>query len=103
MTANVSTLPQSVDEIGHLLRSREISAIELTRLTLESIGALEAELNAFTTVTDGLALEQARAVDEMLARGANPGPLAGVPIAVKDTFLTSAVPTTGGSSTLRRY
>jgi aspartyl-tRNA(Asn)/glutamyl-tRNA(Gln) amidotransferase subunit A len=95
--------PRSIQEIAALLRSGAATAVELAEATLERIEAFEPALNAFLTVTRTLALEQAAAVDDLLAAGVDLGPLMGVPIAVKDTFATRGVPTTGGSSTLARY
>ena len=98
-----STLPQSIAEIRELLRSRSTSALELTQLTIESLLAAEPDLNAFITIADELAYLQAREVDRALAGTGDPPPLAGVPVAVKDNFLTTGVPTTYGSSILRDH
>jgi aspartyl-tRNA(Asn)/glutamyl-tRNA(Gln) amidotransferase subunit A len=98
----VATLThRSIRELGVRLRARELTAVELTRLAVDEIEEREAELNAFTTVLREPAIAQARRVDEALARGEVPGPLAGIPVAVKDTFLVPGVPTTGGSSLFR--
>jgi aspartyl-tRNA(Asn)/glutamyl-tRNA(Gln) amidotransferase subunit A len=91
----------SIRELGRRLRARDVTAVELTRLTVDEIEEREPELNAFTTLLREPAIAQARRVDEALARGEDPGPLAGIPVAVKDTFLVPGVPTTGGSSLFR--
>jgi aspartyl-tRNA(Asn)/glutamyl-tRNA(Gln) amidotransferase subunit A len=98
----VATLTHpSIRELGRRLRARDVTAVELTRLAVDEIEEREPELNAFTTVLQEPAIAQARRVDEALARGEDPGPLAGIPVAVKDTFLVPGVPTTGGSSLFR--
>ena len=91
----------SIRELGRRLRARDLTAVELTRLAVDEIEEREPELNAFTTVLREPAIAQARQVDEALARGEDPGPLAGVPVAVKDALLVPGVTTTGGSSLLR--
>ena len=87
----------SILEAGALLRARAISSVDLTRLMLDRIEALDPELNAFVTVTGDLALQQASQADVELAEGADRGPLHGIPIAIKDLFATANVLTTGGS------
>ncbi len=76
----------------------EVSPIELTAACLERIAGLDAQVNAFITVTADAAVEEARTAELELARGDSCGPLAGVPIAVKDLFDTAGVRTTAGSS-----
>jgi aspartyl-tRNA(Asn)/glutamyl-tRNA(Gln) amidotransferase subunit A len=93
----------SVREQGRLLRAHEVSAVELTERALVEIEAHEPELNAFATVIREPALTQARQVDEALAHGEDAGPLAGIPVVVKDSFLAAGAATTGGSSLLRNY
>lgn len=79
------------------LRSRKISAAELTEQSLKRIERLNPELNAFITVTAEAARAQAHARDEELARGIDRGPLHGIPIAHKDLMMTRGVRTTAGS------
>ncbi|WP_408895380.1 Asp-tRNA(Asn)/Glu-tRNA(Gln) amidotransferase subunit GatA [Rhodovastum atsumiense] len=84
------------------LRAREISARELTGAYLGAIEALNPKLNAYITVTPELALRQAEAADAALARGEG-GPLAGIPLAIKDLFCTAGVRTTAASNILRPF
>ena len=81
------------------LRRGDFTARELTEAHLDAIGALNAELNAFITVTGDAALASADAADAALAKG-TAGALAGIPIAVKDVFCTAGVRTTAGSRIL---
>ncbi len=84
------------------LRRREFSARELTDTHLAAIEALNPRLNAFITVTPELARAQADAADAALARG-DAGPLAGVPLAIKDLFCTEGTRTTAGSRILEGF
>ena len=84
------------------LRKREISARELTDAHLGAIDALNPRINAFITVTPELARAQADAADLALARG-DAGPLAGIPLAIKDLFCTEGVRTTAASKILSPF
>ena len=75
----------------------EVSPVELTVACLERIAALDSQVNAFITVMDDDAVYDARVAEADLARGDSSGPLAGVPIALKDLFDTQGVRTTAGS------
>jgi aspartyl-tRNA(Asn)/glutamyl-tRNA(Gln) amidotransferase subunit A len=92
----------TVAELAAGLKSRQFSSLDLTLHYLGRIERLGPELNAFVTVTAEKALEDARAADELLARGAA-GPLTGVPIAHKDIFCTDGVLTTCGSRMLSDF
>ncbi len=84
------------------LAARDFSATELTTAHLDAIAALNPQLNAFITVTPELALAQAAAADEARAKG-HAGPLAGIPIAIKDLFCTKDVRTTAASHILDHF
>jgi len=81
------------------LRSRAFSARDLTEAHLGAVRTLNPVLNAYITVTDELALQQADAADARIARG-DEAPLLGIPLAVKDLFCTQGVRTTAGSAIL---
>ena len=84
------------------LRRRVISATELTLAHLDAIETLNPTLNAYITVTPELALKQAAAADQALARGDAPA-MTGIPIANKDLFCTEGVRTTAGSRILEPF
>ncbi len=85
------------------IRSRELSATEVARAMLRRIERVDPALGAFARTTPELALEQAADVDARLARGEPLGPLAGVPVAVKDLCWTRGVPTAAGTTVFRDF
>ncbi len=93
----------TIVEVARRLRAREISASELLVECLGRIAALNPALNAFITVTEESARQAARQADGELARGLYRGPLHGIPVAVKDVFLTRGVRTTAGSRLFADY
>ncbi|HEY6342655.1 MAG TPA: Asp-tRNA(Asn)/Glu-tRNA(Gln) amidotransferase subunit GatA [Bryobacteraceae bacterium] len=93
----------TIDSIRAGLLAKEFSAEELTRETLAKAEAGNSKTNAYLTLSPERALAQARRVDEKLAAGEDPGPLAGVPVAVKDVILTRGLRTTCASRLLANY
>jgi AtzE family amidohydrolase len=83
--------------IAALVRGGQVSAVEVAEAALARIRARDTALNSFTAVTRERALADARAVDAALARGEDPGPLAGVPFAVKNLFDVEGLVTIAGS------
>src|SRR5579859_3193526 len=83
------------------VQKKEVSPVELTRACLERIERLNPKLNAFITVTNEMALEQARTAEAEIARGEWKGPLHGIPLAVKDLIETAGVRTTAASAVLK--
>ncbi|HTX35131.1 MAG TPA: amidase [Bryobacteraceae bacterium] len=82
------------------LRARKISAVELTQACLERIHTFNPKTNAWITVMQEQALEQAKALDREQAAGRRRGPLHGIPIGLKDNIDAAGVRTTAGSKTL---
>jgi aspartyl-tRNA(Asn)/glutamyl-tRNA(Gln) amidotransferase subunit A len=93
----------SVVAIAERVVRGEITAVAVATAALARIDATDPKLHAFLTVTRDVALEQARAVDAKRARGEPLGPLAGVPVALKDAICTRGVRTTAGSKILGAY
>ena len=87
-------------ELADALATKTISSVEVTRAHLERIAAVDGQVHSYLHVDGEGALAQARAVDERRAAGERLGPLAGVPIAVKDVMATKGLPTTCGSKIL---
>ena len=88
----------SILEASTLLRRRELSPVELTVAYLERIERLNPSINAYITVTAGLALQQAELLEDELDTGRWRGPLHGIPIALKDNIDTAGIPTTAASA-----
>ena len=86
----------TVDAVRKGLRERNFSSVELATEALRYARAENPKTNAYLEFSEERALRAARRVDEKLARGEDPGPLAGVPVAVKDLCFTKGVKTTGG-------
>jgi aspartyl-tRNA(Asn)/glutamyl-tRNA(Gln) amidotransferase subunit A len=87
-------------EIAAAVRSGQRSAREVVEEHLAVIAARDGDLHAFLVVTADQARQAADAIDATVARGEDPGPLAGVPVAIKDTLCTHGVATTCGSRIL---
>ena len=85
----------SIEEAGGLIRSRELSPVELTQSYLERIDALDGGLNCYLTLLSDSALAEARAAEQEITQGGYRGPMHGIPIALKDLFNTRGVKTTG--------
>ena len=96
MRRRVKELP--LTGLAERIRSGGIGSAEATDVYLERIERLDGRLRSFITVTAEIAREQARAADEVLARGETLGPLHGLPVAVKDNIDTGGVRTTAGSA-----
>src|SRR2546423_12236258 len=98
---NIAAL--TIDEVKEGLRKRSFSAAELATEALRFAEAENPKTNAYLHFSPERALAAAARVDEKLARGEDAGPLAGVPIAVKDVILTKGLKTTCGSKLLANY
>jgi len=90
----------TVAKLSKGLKNKEFSALELTEHFLTRIN--QSDLNAFITITDDLALAQAKAADRKIADG-SAGALTGIPYAHKDIFCTTGVKTSAGSKILNPF
>ena len=90
--------------IAESVRRRELTAVAVAQAALERIGLLNETLRAFITITRDEAIAAAERVDQQVAAGrGNDLPLAGVPMAIKDSFWTKGVRTTGGTKVLADF
>jgi len=90
-------------DLSAAMAAGEVSAAEVTTAHLDRIAAVDDRVRAFLHVAGDLALAQAREVDAKRKAGEPLGPLAGVPVAVKDLFTTVGMPTTCGSKILQGW
>ncbi len=91
----------SVSHLAELIRSRRISSQELTQLYLDRLKRYGPKLECVVTLTEELALKQARRADEEIAAGKYRGPLHGIPYGAKDLFSVQGYPTTWGTTHYR--
>ena len=91
---------QTAAALAAAVAAGDVSAVEVTQAHLDRIGAVDASVHAFLHVNAEGALVAAKAVDERRAAGEELGPLAGVPLALKDVLTTADMPTTCGSKIL---
>jgi len=92
----------TIHEAHRLLKSKQLSSVELSRAYLERISQVEPEVHAFVTVTDEPALRQAQKADELIAAG-DTNPLTGIPVLVKDNICTKGIRTTCSSKMLENF
>ena len=86
----------TASDLTALVRARQLSAVEATRATLARIDRINPGLNAIVQRMDDRALRDAADIDARLARGEDPGPLAGVPVTVKVNIDQAGFATTNG-------
>jgi len=85
------------------LLKKEFSSLELTKAFLNRIEKIDKKISAFLTVTEDLALSQAKKIDDLISIGKNIPVLAGIPLAVKDIILVEGIKTTCASKILENY
>jgi aspartyl-tRNA(Asn)/glutamyl-tRNA(Gln) amidotransferase subunit A len=93
----------TVDALAGKVQRGELRAVEVAEATIRRIDARDPELHAFLARSNEGLMEQARAVDDKRAKGVTLGPLAGVPIALKDALCTRGMRTTCSSRILENY
>ncbi|HEX9032229.1 MAG TPA: Asp-tRNA(Asn)/Glu-tRNA(Gln) amidotransferase subunit GatA [Streptosporangiaceae bacterium] len=103
MTGHNELITLTAAQMAAAVAAGEVSSVELTRAHLDRIALTDVQVRAFLHVAEEQALAAARAVDARRAAGEPLGPLAGVPLALKDVFTTTDMPTTCGSQILARW
>jgi Asp-tRNA(Asn)/Glu-tRNA(Gln) amidotransferase A subunit family amidase len=87
----------SVLELSELVRSRQVTSVELTMLYIDRLKQFGPKLECVVTLTEDLAMQQARRADKEIAEGTYRGPLHGIPYGLKDLFAVPGYPTTWGA------
>jgi amidase len=90
-------------ELALMIRSKEISPVEVTQAVLDRIDSINPQIHAYITVVPELALEAARECEKAMIRGETLGPLHGIPLSIKDLTPTRGVRTTGGSKYYKNF
>lgn len=96
-------LPKNIEEAREGFIKKKFSCLELTRDYLNKIKKENKKYNDFLNLTEKLAIEQAKKVDEKISRRQKIGPIEGIPIAIKDNILVEDYKTTAGSKILENY
>ena len=99
----MSILELTAVKLGRKIKAGEITAVEAAEASLAQMKALEPVLNCYVTIDEERVLKQAGEVQEQIERGILSGPLAGVPVAVKDNLCTEGLRTTCGSRILHNF
>ncbi len=97
------SFPRTVKETAELIRRKEISPVELTEFFLGRIEENDRKLNSYISVWNEAAPEAARKAEKLISEGTYLGPLHGVPISLKDIFVTKDSKTTCGSRMLQNF
>lgn len=103
MTDADAVVEMSARAIAAAVRGGELGAVEVTTALIDGLAERDGDVHAFLTLTPDAALAEAAAVDARIADGEDPGPLAGVPVALKDNLCTRGVPTTCASRILQGW
>lgn len=90
-------------ELGKKIKNKEVTVVEATKAALDAIDAKEEKVNSFVTVDKEGALKRAEEVQKLIDEGKLAGPLAGVPVAVKDNMCTEGMLTTCSSKILGNF
>ncbi|OGD98036.1 glutaminyl-tRNA synthase (glutamine-hydrolyzing) subunit A [Candidatus Curtissbacteria bacterium RIFCSPLOWO2_01_FULL_38_11b] len=99
----MDTTALTIQETCSLIASKQIKTVELTHSFLDRAKKLNSKLNAFITICEEIALKQAEKIDDLISDNQSLGPLAGIPVGIKDLYLTKGIKTTAGSKVLENY
>ncbi|MFC1984438.1 Asp-tRNA(Asn)/Glu-tRNA(Gln) amidotransferase subunit GatA [Chloroflexota bacterium] len=92
----------TIHEAHRLLKTKQLSSVELTKACLEHIHRVEPKVHALVTITDELALRRAEKADKLIASGKT-NPLTGIPALIKDNICTKGIQTTCSSKMLENF
>ena len=90
-------------ELGKKIKNKEVTAVQATQAALDAIRQKEKAVNSFVTVDEEKALQRAEEIQKRIDAGELTGPLAGVPVAIKDNMCTEGMLTTCSSKILYNF
>jgi amidase len=93
----------SLHQVAKLIKTKQLSPVELTRQLLQRIESLDGKLHSYATVTHDLALQQAEQAEVDIMAGNYKGPLHGIPVAIKDLCYTRNIKSMGGLKVRRDF
>ncbi len=93
----------TISQLSKLIEKKEVSPVEVTTSFLERIDQLDGQINAYITVLEEEARKSSQEAERAILSGNHLGPLHGIPIAVKDIFMTKGIRTTAGSKILADF
>ena len=99
----MSILDYTAVSLGQAIKDKKVTVAEATKAALEQIKAMEPTVNAFITIDEEGALKRAEEVQKAIDEGKLNGPLAGVPVAIKDNMCTKGMLTTCASKILYNF
>lgn len=99
----MSLMSLTAVELGKKIKAKEVTVEEAVKAALKQIKAVDTDVNSFVTVDEEGALKRARQVQELIDSGELNGPLAGVPVAIKDNMCTKGILTTCSSKILGNF
>lgn len=99
----MSLMTLTAVELGKKIKAKEVTVVEATRAALDAIKEKEEKIHSFVTVDEEKALARAAQVQKMMDEGKLTGPLAGVPVAIKDNMCTEGMLTTCSSKILYNF
>ena len=100
----MSLMSLTAVELGKKIKAKEVTVVEATKAALDQIEAVEKDVNSYVTVVDReAALKRAEEVQKLIDDGTLTGPLAGVPVAIKDNMCTEGLLTTCSSKILYNF
>lgn len=103
MANNMDFTKLTINQLRQGLLDKKFTATQIVQFFLERIKTIDPQIKAFITITDKIALNQAKIIDEKIKNGKEIGKLAGSIMAVKDIFLTKDIETTASSQVLKGY
>jgi Asp-tRNA(Asn)/Glu-tRNA(Gln) amidotransferase A subunit family amidase len=87
----------SINQLGSLLRNKSITSVELTKFFIQRLKKFDDSLHCVVSLTEELAIQQAKQADELFSKGIDKGPLQGIPYGLKDLFSVKGTNTTWGA------